>query len=83
MAVDRHGNGFYTSPQGDKVYVVDAETGKTSEVAFPPQGTADCMAVTEKDRQAYVRTTLTPFKSVRAGWAQTRARILFGSRYFV
>ncbi len=53
MAVDRHGNGWYSSPQGDKVYVVDAETGKTSEIAFPPQGTADGVAVLEKDRQAY------------------------------
>jgi streptogramin lyase len=53
IAVDRHGNGWYTSPQGDKLYVVDAETGKTSEIAFPPQGTADGMAVLEKDRQAY------------------------------
>ncbi len=53
MAVDVHGNGWYSSPQGDKVYEVDAETGKTSEVAFPPQGPADGMAVTDKDRNAY------------------------------
>ena len=53
ITVDRHGNGWYSSPQGDKVYEVDAETGKTSEIAFAPQGAADGMAVLEKDRNAY------------------------------
>ena len=53
ITVDRHGNAWYSSPQGDKVYVVDAETGKTSEVGFPPQGAADGVAVLEKDKHAY------------------------------
>lgn len=53
MAVDRHGNGWYSSPQGDKVYIVDAETGMTSEIAFQPEGTESGMAVLEKDKQAY------------------------------
>jgi virginiamycin B lyase len=53
ITVDRHGNGWYSSPQGDKVYEVDAETSKTSEITFAPQGTADGMAVTDKDKNAY------------------------------
>jgi streptogramin lyase len=53
ITVDRHGNGWYSSPQGDKVYVVDAETGETSAIGFPPQGTENGMAVLEKDKQAY------------------------------
>ncbi len=35
------------------MYEVDAETGKTSEIAFPPQGSDFSMAVTDKDKQAY------------------------------
>jgi streptogramin lyase len=53
ITVDRHGSAWYSSPQGDKVYIIDAATGKTSEVAFTPQGPQDGLAVTEKDKQAY------------------------------
>jgi streptogramin lyase len=53
MAVDRHGNGWYSSPQGDRVYMVDAETGRTSEIVVPPEGTDSGMAVLDKDKNAY------------------------------
>ena len=60
IAIDRHGNGWYSSPEGDKVYVVDVETGKTSEISFSPQGTADGLAVLEKDRNAYANIASGP-----------------------
>ncbi len=53
MTVDRHGNGWYTSPGGDRVYVVDAETGKTSDIIFEPLGPETGMTVLEKDKEAY------------------------------
>jgi len=52
ITVDRNGNGWYASPGGDRVYVVDPETGKTSDVIFAPQGPPGA-AVLEKDKQAY------------------------------
>lgn len=54
ITVDRLGNAWFTSPGGDKVGVVDAETGKVSEVSFPPIGPESGMEVTDKDRQTYV-----------------------------
>ena len=60
ITVDRLGNGWYSSPQGDKVYVVDAETGKTDEIAFPPQGPADGVAVLDKDKNAYANVKSGP-----------------------
>jgi streptogramin lyase len=53
ITVDRHGNAWYTSPGGDRVYMVDAETGKTSDIIFEPLGPETGMAVTEKDKEAY------------------------------
>ena len=53
ITVDRHGNGWYTSPGADRIYVVDAETGKTSDIIFEPLGPETGMAVTEKDKEAY------------------------------
>ena len=55
MAVDRHGNGWYSSPQGDRVYMVDAETGKTAEVVVPAEGTDSGMEVLDKDKNAYAK----------------------------
>jgi streptogramin lyase len=52
MTVDRHGNGWYTSPGGDRVYVVDAETGKTSDIIFEPQAPPG-VPILEKDKEAY------------------------------
>jgi streptogramin lyase len=52
ITVDRHGNAWYASPGGDRIYVVDAETGKTSDIIFEPQAPAGA-AVTEKDKEAY------------------------------
>jgi streptogramin lyase len=52
LTVDRHGNGWYTSPGGDRVYVVDVETGKTSDIIFEPQAPAGTV-VLEKDKEAY------------------------------
>jgi len=52
MTVDRHGNGWYTSPGGDRVYVVDAETGKTSDIIFKPQAPPGT-EVLPKDKAAY------------------------------
>jgi streptogramin lyase len=52
LTVDRHGNGWYTSPGGDRVYVVDAETGKTSDIIFEPQAPPGT-PILEKDKEAY------------------------------
>ena len=55
ITVDRDGNAWYTSPGGDRVDVIDAETGKTSEIVFEPLGPETGMEVTDKDRENYVK----------------------------
>ncbi len=55
ITVDREGNGWYTSPASDRVDVVDWETGKSSEIIFPPTGADTGMEVTDKDRENYLR----------------------------
>jgi len=52
LTVDRQGNGWYTSPGGDRVYVVDVENGKPSDIIFEPQA-PEGAAVVEKDKEAY------------------------------
>ncbi len=53
ITVDREGNAWYTSPGGDRVDVVDGETGKTSEIVFKPLGPESGMEITDKDKENY------------------------------
>jgi virginiamycin B lyase len=53
ITVDRNGNAWYTSPGGDRVDIVDGETGKISEIVFKPLGPETGMEVTDKDKENY------------------------------
>jgi virginiamycin B lyase len=53
ITVDRGGNAWYTSPGGDRVDVIDGETGKTSEIVFKPLGPESGMEVTDQDKKNY------------------------------
>ena len=59
MTTDREGNAWFTSPNSDQVDVIDAETGKVSQIVFPelsattPDFSNSGMDVTEKDKDGY------------------------------
>jgi streptogramin lyase len=53
VAVDREGNGWYSSPGSDRVDVADAKTGKTAEIIFQPTGPESGMEITDQDRENY------------------------------
>jgi virginiamycin B lyase len=53
VAVDRDGNGWYSSPGSDRVDVADAQTGKTAEIVFAPTGPESGMEITDQDRENY------------------------------
>jgi virginiamycin B lyase len=55
ITVDREGNAWYTSPGGDKVDVVDRETGQTSEIVFAPLGPDTGMEIRDKDKENYTK----------------------------
>jgi virginiamycin B lyase len=53
VAVDREGNGWYSSPGSDRVDVADAQSGKTAEIVFQPTGPESGMEITDQDRENY------------------------------
>lgn len=54
LTTDREDNAWYTSPNSDQVGIVDAETGKVSNIVFPPLSEAsDGIEVTEQDKENY------------------------------